>query len=186
VSLTESEEVHAGLHGSGVNDLFTAVFTARPRLSTTGASPLVAGPPAAPAAWIDVAPIAFPGIDWGVQFEIPVVDFHPDSIGRLPPALTLAVGRLSLKTAVTLMCSSRRGQCDMTDPMRDALKGIALRFGLVPAASLLPVIVWVAGLIGVVCAALRATQAALRLLIIVSLVGGIGLPAVAVVDALVS
>jgi hypothetical protein len=74
----------------------------------------------------------------------------------------------------------------MTEPMRDALKGIALRFGLGPAASLLPVIVWVAALVGAVRAALRATQAVLRLLVIAGLAGGIGLLAVAAIDALVS
>lgn len=74
----------------------------------------------------------------------------------------------------------------MTDPMRDVLEGIALRFGLGPAAAVLPVIVWVAALIGAVCAALRATQAVLRLLVVVSVAGGIGPPAVAVVDALVN
>lgn len=116
MSLTEAEEVHAGLHESGINDLFTAVFTARPRLLNYRSSPLVPGPPAAAAAWTSMPAIAFPGIpggiNWGVQFDIPTVDLHPESGGGLPPQLTLSPGRFSLKTAVTLtlLCARRRGQ----------------------------------------------------------------------------
>jgi hypothetical protein len=122
MSLTETEEVHAGLHESGVNDLLTAVFTARPRLLNYRSSPLVPGPPAAAAAWTVMPPIGFPGIpggiDWGVQFSVPVIDFHPDSSGGLPAPLVLAAGRFSLTTTVvlTLLCQTRRGSHDSDKP----------------------------------------------------------------------
>jgi hypothetical protein len=118
MSLTETEEVHAGLHESGVNDLLTAVFTARPRLLNYRSSSLVPGPPAAAAEWTTMPSIGFPGIpggiDWGVQFSIPVVDFHPDSSGGLPAPLVLGAGRFSLVTTVTLtlLCQTRRGEYD--------------------------------------------------------------------------
>lgn len=122
MSLTETEEVFAGLNESGANDLLTAVFTARPRLLNYRSSPLIPGPPAAAAAWTTMAPIAFPGIaggiDWGVQFAIPAIDFHPDSSGGLPPPLVLGANRFSVHTAVilTLLCATRRGQHDPDNP----------------------------------------------------------------------
>jgi hypothetical protein len=122
MSLTETEEVHAGLNESGANDLLTAVFTARPRLLNYRSSPLVPGPPAAASAWTTMAPIPFPGIpggiDWGVQFSIPIVDFHPDSGGGLPAPLVLGANRFSLRTTVTLtlLCATRRGDHDPDNP----------------------------------------------------------------------
>jgi hypothetical protein len=122
MSLTETEEVHAGLNESGANDLLTAVFTARPRLLNYRSSPLVPGPPAAGSAWTTMPPIAFPGlpggVGWGVQFTIPVIDFHPDSSGGLPPPLVLGAERFSVHTTVilTLLCGTRRGQHDPDNP----------------------------------------------------------------------
>jgi hypothetical protein len=122
MSLTETEEVHAGLNESGANDLLTAIFKARPRLLNYRSSALIPGPPAAPSAWSTMAPIAFPGvpggIDWGVQFDIPVIDFHPDSSGGLPPPLVLGAGRFSIQTTVTLtlLCATRRGHHDPDNP----------------------------------------------------------------------
>jgi hypothetical protein len=118
MSLTEAQEVHAGLHESGANGLLTAVFTARPRLLNYRSSALVPGPPGAASAWTTMSPIPFPGvpggIDWGVQFAIPEVDFHPDSTGGLPPPLTLPATRLSLRTKVilTVLCGTRRERHD--------------------------------------------------------------------------
>jgi hypothetical protein len=122
MSLTENAEVHAGLNESGANDLLTAVFTARPRLLNYRSSPLIPGPPAAASAWTPMPPIAFPGlpggVGWGVQFSIPVIDFHPDTIGGLPPPLVLGAGRFSLRTTVTLtlLCGTRRGEHNPDDP----------------------------------------------------------------------
>jgi hypothetical protein len=122
MSLTEAEEVHAGLSEGGANDLLTAIFTARPRLLNYRSSPLVPGPPAAASAWTTMPAIAFPGlpggVGWGVQFSIPKIDFHPDSSGGLPPPLVLGVQRFSLRTTVTLtlLCATRRGQHDPDNP----------------------------------------------------------------------
>jgi len=122
MSLTETEEVHAGLNESGANDLLTALFTARPRLLNYRSSLLVPGPPAATAAWTTMAAIPFPGlpggVGWGVQFSIPVIDFHPDSSGGLPPPLALGARKFSLRTTVTLtlLCGTRRGQHDPDHP----------------------------------------------------------------------
>lgn len=131
MSLTESEEVHAGLHESGVNDLLTAVLTARPRLLNYRSSPLVPGPPVAATAWTTMAAIPFPGvpggIDWGVQFDIPKVDFHPDSSGGLPPPLVLGANRFSLRTIVTLtLLSAGPAVVCMT---RTTRRKRSLRFG---------------------------------------------------------
>jgi hypothetical protein len=121
MSLTQTEEVHAGLNESGVNDLLTAIFTARPRLLNYRSSPLVPGPPASPAAWTLVPGLPFPGlgtIGYGVQFSIPVLDFHPDSSGGMPPPLVLGAQRFSLRTTVilTLLCATRRGEHNPDEP----------------------------------------------------------------------
>jgi hypothetical protein len=135
MSLTETEELHVGLNESGANDLFTAVFKARPRLLNYRSSPLVPGPPASAAEWTAMSPIPFPnlpgGIGWGVQFDIPVIDFHPDSSGGLPPPLVLGVGRFSLRTTVTLtlLCATRRGEHDPDNP-KAAVVPLRVRLGL--------------------------------------------------------
>jgi hypothetical protein len=107
VSLTEAEHVFAGPHESGVNDLFTAVFTARPRLlnyaSFVSTSVSVT----------NIPPISFPmvgNIHYAVLFSIPVADFHPDSSGGMPPPLTLGPGEFSVRTTVTLIlfCQGER------------------------------------------------------------------------------
>lgn len=104
VSLTEAEHVFAGPHESGVNDLFRAVFLTRPRLlryaSFAPTSAVVTNIPA----------ISFPGvgsIHFAVIFDIPVVDFHPDSSGGMPPPLALGIGEFSVRTTVTLILLCR-------------------------------------------------------------------------------
>jgi|Tabmets5t2r1_1033131.scaffolds.fasta_scaffold01757_5 hypothetical protein len=132
MSLTEAEEVHAGLHESGANDLLTAFLTARPRLLNYRSSPLVPGPPAAASAWTTIPPLPFPGvpggIHWGVQFDLPEIDFHPDTAG-LPPPLTLGAQRFALRTTVTLtiLCGTRRREdpeqpSSAVTPLRAQLK----------------------------------------------------------------
>ncbi len=121
MSLTQTEEVHAGLHESGANDLLNAVFTARPRYLNYRSSPLVPGPPASATAWTTMSPIAFPGVSggihWGAQFSIPQIDFHPDTSGGLPPPLVLSANRFSLLTTVklTLLCGARRDRQNQDD-----------------------------------------------------------------------
>lgn len=122
MSLTQTDTVFAGLHESGANDLVQAFFTARPRYFNYRSSPLVPGPPAAASAWTTMPAIAFPGvpggIHWGVQFDLPAIDFSPDSTGGMPPPLSLGANRFSVRTAVTLtvLCGQRRGQRDPDKP----------------------------------------------------------------------
>jgi hypothetical protein len=101
MSLTEAETVFAGVHEAGVNDLFLAFFTARPRFLTYATPALV--PPVTP--FTSVPAIAFPGIPGGIEyrikFEIPTVDFAPDSSGGSSP-LPVGPGQLNIRTKVTI------------------------------------------------------------------------------------
>jgi hypothetical protein len=101
MSLTEAETVFAGVNETGVNDLFKAFFTARPRYLTYATPGLV--PLAVP--FTSVPAIAFPGIPGGIeyriQFEIPIVDFAPDSSGGASP-LPVGPGQLDIHTKVTM------------------------------------------------------------------------------------
>jgi hypothetical protein len=101
VSFTQSDHVFAGVHEHGINTFVVAFFTARPRYLTY-ATPSLAPP--APAQFISVSAIPFPGIPGGIQyrarFDVPWVDlFPPDSSTEpLPPG----AGELSVRTKVTL------------------------------------------------------------------------------------
>lgn len=102
MSLTQAETVFASVHEDGVNDLFKAFFTARPRYLTYATPSLI--PPAA-APYIAVPAIPFPGIPGGIQyriqFEIPVVDFFPDDTGGTSP-LPVGPGQLNIHTVVII------------------------------------------------------------------------------------
>ncbi|WP_203989840.1 hypothetical protein [Virgisporangium aurantiacum] len=117
MSLTEAENVFAGLNETGLNDMLRAIFTARPRLLNYRTSPAVTNNPVSASAWTTVPVIAFPGvpggIEYAVQFDIPQSDIAPQS-AALPPPLTLGPGQISLRTAVTLtlLCRSRQGGND--------------------------------------------------------------------------
>ena len=117
VSLTETEHLFAGLHETGANDLFHAFFTARPKHLNYRTSPTVGSIPPSAAAWTTVPTIAFPGIPGGiqyaVQFSLPVIDFDPNTLG-VPPPLVFAPGEFSVRTSVTLtlLCGRRRDQDD--------------------------------------------------------------------------
>lgn len=107
VSLTEAEHVFAGPHETGVNDLFEAVFTARPRLLNYASFVPTS------VSVTNIAPISFPmvgNIHYAVLFSIPIADFHPDSSGGMPPPLTLGAGEFSVRTTVTLVlfCQGER------------------------------------------------------------------------------
>jgi hypothetical protein len=118
MSLTRAHTVFAGLHETGVNDLVEAFYTARPRHFNYRSSPTVPGPPAAASAWTAMPPIPFPGtggIHWGVQFELPRLDFSPNCF--------------SVRTTFTLtvLCGSKRDQRDQeraggTTPLRTRLE----------------------------------------------------------------
>jgi hypothetical protein len=105
MSLTEAENVFAGLNETGFNDILTAFFTARPRLLNYRTSPAVVNTPPQVNAWTTIPVITFPGvaggIEFAVQFSIPQVDIHPQT-AALPPPLNLSLGQISLRTTVTL------------------------------------------------------------------------------------
>jgi hypothetical protein len=114
VSLTEAENVFAGLNETGLNDILTALFTARPRLLNYRTSPAVINNPPSAASWTTVPTIAFPGVPGGiqyaVQFSIPQIDIFPKT-APLPPQITLGLGQITIRTTVTLtlLCGRRRG-----------------------------------------------------------------------------
>ncbi|MGH2789027.1 MAG: hypothetical protein ACRDJV_14155 [Actinomycetota bacterium] len=111
MSLTEAEHVFAGPHETGVNELFEAVFTARPRLLNYASFVPTS------VSVTNIPPISFPlvgNIHYAVLFSIPVADFHPDSSGGMPPPLTLGPGEFSVRTTVTLIlfCQGERRRDD--------------------------------------------------------------------------
>lgn len=112
MSLTETERVFAAASEDGVNDLITAVFTARPRYLNYG-SPLFV--PATTAAVTQIPAIPFPGVPGGVHyavsFAIPRVDFHPDDSGGTSP-LPPGLGQFTLTTTVRLLVACTRRQRD--------------------------------------------------------------------------
>ncbi|WP_322778462.1 hypothetical protein [Frankia sp. Cas4] len=142
MSLTEAENVFAGVHEAGLNDLLTAVFTTRPRLLNYRTSPAVANVPSAASSWTAVPPIAFPGtagIHYAVRFGIPVVDIHPDTTG-MPHPLVLGVGQVSVRTTVELILLCQRGRKDDPD-QRPIGTPIATRLEAVALGRMVPVAV---------------------------------------------
>lgn len=106
MSLTEQQNVFAGVNETGVNDLLTAFFTARPQHLNYRTSPAASGSPpvpADPAAWTELPPIVLvpntPHLEIALQFAIPQVDVHPES-APLPPPLALQVGDIAVRTTV--------------------------------------------------------------------------------------
>jgi hypothetical protein len=103
MSLTEAEHVFAGMHEDAANDFLNAFFTTRPRYLNYGSPFFV------PMMTVDatqIGAIPFPGIptgiQWAISFEIPVIDFHPDSSGGMPPPLVLDDGMFSVRTSATI------------------------------------------------------------------------------------
>lgn len=88
MSLTQTNHVFAGVNETGINTFFKAFLTARPHYINYGTSAFV---PTTTAAATNVPAISFPGIPGGgiqylVQFDIPVVDcFPPNGASPLPP-----------------------------------------------------------------------------------------------------
>jgi hypothetical protein len=111
MSLTETEQVFAGVSEDAVNDLMTAIFSARPRYLNYG-SPLFV--PATTAFVTQVPAIAFPGVPGGIQygvlFSIPRIDFHPDDSAGVSP-LPPGIGQFTLHTTCRLFvgCTRLRG-----------------------------------------------------------------------------
>ena len=114
MSLTQVNHVFAGVHEHAINTFLKAFLTARPHFINYGT---VAFVPATTAAATNVATINFPGIPGGiqymVQFSIPVVDlFPPDGASPLPPG----PGQLNLKVdaKITVSCMKWDSQGSVT------------------------------------------------------------------------
>ncbi|GAB2838020.1 hypothetical protein [Streptomyces daliensis] len=111
MSLTEAENVFAGVNEQGLNDFLTAFFTARPRWLNYRTSSAVAAVPASANDWTALPVISFPGvpggIEYAVRFGIPRIEFHPQSL-PLPPPLSLNAGQFALHTDVDLVLLCRR------------------------------------------------------------------------------
>lgn len=124
MSFTEAETVFAGVNETGVNDLLKAFFTARPRFLTYATPALV--PPASP--FTSVPVISFPGIPGGIEyrirFEIPTVDFDPDSSGGTSP-LPVGPGQLNIRTKVTMTVGCYRYVDDNIKDRQGALVPIS-------------------------------------------------------------
>ena len=108
MSLTETSEVFVAVEESALNDLITAVCTARPHLLHYGSPAFV---PASSTSATQMAPIPFPGspgLQWSVQLTIPELDLF-DEDRPLPPELSLGPGQFSLSTVVRLCvdCAAR-------------------------------------------------------------------------------
>jgi hypothetical protein len=108
MSLTQINHVFAGAHENAINDFLRAFLTARPRHINYGTSAFV---PVTTASVTNVPVITFPGIPGGiqymVQFSIPIVDFFPSSgTGALSPG----PGELSIHTKVRITVSCRKGR----------------------------------------------------------------------------
>lgn len=114
MSLTEAEQIFAGVHEDGINDFITAFFSARPRFLNYGSPPFVS---ATSSSVTRVEVIVFPGVPGGipyaVTFSIPKIDLHPDSSGGTSP-LPINVGQFSIRTTVRLLigCGRRTSNSD--------------------------------------------------------------------------
>lgn len=108
MSLTEASEVFVAVEESALNDLITAVCTARPHLLNYGSPAFV---PASSASATQMAPIPFPGspgLQWSVELSVPQLDLFDQDM-PLPPELSLGPGQFSLSTVVRLCvdCADR-------------------------------------------------------------------------------
>jgi len=101
MSLTENHEVFVAVEESALNDLITALCSARPHLLHYGSPAFV---PVSTTSATQMAPIPFPGspgLQWSVQLGIPELDLF-DQDQPLPPELSLGPGQFSLSTAVRI------------------------------------------------------------------------------------
>src|ERR1043165_5438157 len=110
MSLTQGDEVFAGVHEDALNDIIHAFFNARPRYRAYGSPGLG---PATPVALTQMPALPLPGggsVDWLVGFEIPEIDLF-DQDKPLPPGVVLGPGQFSLPPQITL-CNTPRGRHD--------------------------------------------------------------------------
>lgn len=116
MSLTEAEDVYAGVHETALNDLVTAFCLDRPRLLAYGSPGFV---PFTTVNETRMDAIPFPGIpggiEWQIRLDIPHVDLY-EQTDPLPPQLTLDPGRFSIRIAVELCLDCRRLRIDPRPP----------------------------------------------------------------------
>src|ERR1051326_9495423 len=95
MSLTQGDEVFAGVHEDALNDIIHAFFNARPRYRAYGSPGLV---PATTVAVTQMPALPLPGggsVDWLLGFEIPGIGlFGQDQ--PLPPRGALRAGGIHL------------------------------------------------------------------------------------------
>lgn len=140
MSLTQSADVFASAHEDALNDLVTAVCSARPHLLSYGSPAFV------PVSSVDhtrIDAIGFPGtagIQWHVSFTIPRIDLY-DEDNPLPPELVLDPGQFSVTTQVTLCvdCDPRRREPDREhDDVGKVEKPMCCTLGLFAVGRLVP------------------------------------------------
>lgn len=108
MSLTQAENAFGSVHEDGLNDIFRAFFTARPRYINYGTPFFV---PVTTVAATQIPFIAFPfvpsGLQLAISFGIPVVDIVPGGAGSAP--LPPGANQFTLRTDVALriLCGGR-------------------------------------------------------------------------------
>jgi hypothetical protein len=116
MSLTEAQEVFAGVHEDAINDVLTAFCTDRPRYLVYGSPAFV---PVTTVAETAMAAIAFPGVPGGIQWRlrlsIPHIDLFKQS-GPLPPPLSLGPNQYSAEIEAELCIDCRRLKIDPKPP----------------------------------------------------------------------
>lgn len=139
MSLTEAEQIFAGVHESGLNDFITAFFSARPRFLNYASPPFIS---TTTSSVTSVSAIPFPGVPGGipyaVTFSIPRIDLHPDSSGGASP-LPIAVGQFTVRTSVRLIIGCGRRSRDPDNQTTAPIPGVSF----VPIATGLEV--WAVG-----------------------------------------
>jgi hypothetical protein len=102
MSLTQTHHVFVGVEESGINTFLTALFTARPHYLHYGSSAFV---PVSTVNATNMSTIPFPGVPGGIQyavdFTIPVIDLFPPNAGSGSP-IPSAINQFGLKTTVRL------------------------------------------------------------------------------------
>lgn len=116
MSLTEAQEVFAGIHEDAINDVLTAFCTDRPRYLVYGSPAFV---PATTVAETAMPSIGFPGVPGGIQWRIrlgiPRIDLFPKTTS-LPPELSLGAGQFSARLSIELCVECRGLKLDPKPP----------------------------------------------------------------------
>lgn len=118
MSLTDTSEVFVSAEESALNDLVTALCTARPHLLSYGSPAFV---PVSDVADTQTPPILFPGtggIQWHVRFSVPHLDLY-DEDAPLPPQLSLGPGQFSVSTKVQICVDCPKDRHDPKDDPHD-------------------------------------------------------------------